>query len=149
MTKYDVIEAIGISVRAALEHINECRKCDKLVTLLRTFSPSHFENGSWNDGGRCEHRSPRVLDDVIEGYECELRSVQVKEVERIRVLNGKVKFRVLDVTRAMLMRHDGHPGAFWGNKWMKGYNDCVHWCLPGPIDIWNDFLMAVLTGKFY
>ncbi|KAJ6887169.1 hypothetical protein NC651_027500 [Populus alba x Populus x berolinensis] len=44
----------------------------------------------------------------------------------------------------MLMRPDGHPNSYWGNKWMKGYNDCVHWCIPGPIDAWNDFLIALL-----
>ncbi|KAL4360834.1 hypothetical protein GQ457_04G033440 [Hibiscus cannabinus] len=53
----------------------------------------------------------------------------------------------LDVTRAMLMRPDGHPGEFWGNKWMQGHNDCVHWCLSGPIDVWNDFLMPVLKRE--
>ncbi|XP_022133636.1 protein trichome birefringence-like 19 [Momordica charantia] len=24
------------------------------------------------------------------------------------------------------------------------YNDCVHWCLPGPIDAWSDFLLEML-----
>ncbi|BAB10899.1 unnamed protein product [Arabidopsis thaliana] len=44
----------------------------------------------------------------------------------------------------MLMRPDGHPNSYWGNKWMKGFNDCTHWCLPGPINAWSEFLMAIL-----
>ncbi|KAK1568442.1 hypothetical protein Q3G72_024565 [Acer saccharum] len=157
VTKFDVIEAIGMSFRSAFEYISQCKKCNSnLVTLLRTFSPSHFENGSWNTGGSCNKTSPYNDRDHVGSYEWELRSTQVKEIERVRRLlllqdnyNKKQlgkKFGVLDVTRAMLMRADGHPGAYWGNKWMKGYNDCVHWCLPGPIDLWNDFLMAILTN---
>lgn len=30
---------------------------------------------------------------------------------------------------------------------VKDYNDCVHWCLPGPIDVWNEFLMAILEKE--
>ncbi|KAK3183511.1 hypothetical protein Dsin_030797 [Dipteronia sinensis] len=156
VTKFDVIEAIGMSFRSAFEYISQCEKCNNnLVTLLRTFSPSHFEDGSWNTGGSCNKTSPYNDRDHVGSYEWELRSTQVKEIERVRrllLLKGNYnkkqlgkKFGVLDVTRAMLMRADGHPGAYWGNKWMKGYNDCVHWCLPGPIDLWNDFLMAILT----
>jgi len=22
--------------------------------------------------------------------------------------------------------------------------DCVHWCLPGPVDTWNEFLLQML-----
>lgn len=151
VTKYDVLDAIGMSFRAALRYINECKQCKKIVTLLRTFSPAHFENGTWNTGGSCNRTSPygeREID--LTDYQWKLRSIQVEEIERARNEAGKKgrkRFRVLDVTRAMLMRPDGHPGAYWGNKWMKGYNDCVHWCLPGPIDVWNDFLMAFLTEE--
>lgn len=69
--------------------------------------------------------------------------MQVEELERAKKTVGEGRrFGVLDVTRAMMMRPDGHPGEFWGNKWMQGYNDCVHWCMPGPVDMWSEFLMA-------
>ncbi|XP_057983258.1 xyloglucan O-acetyltransferase 4 isoform X2 [Malania oleifera] len=141
--------AIKMAFRSALERINGCGECKGMVTLLRTFSPAHFENGSWDTGGACERTSPLGEGEVNLGsQEWELRTIQVKEVERARRKGRKKgkRFGAVDVTRAMLMRPDGHPGAHWGNKWMKGYNDCVHWCMPGPIDAWNDFLMAVL-GK--
>lgn len=57
---------------------------------------------------------------------------------------GAKRFKLLDVAKATMMQPDGHPGSQWDNQWMNGYNDCVHWCLPGPIDIWNDLLFAVL-----
>uniref|UniRef100_A0A6N2LPV3 Uncharacterized protein n=1 Tax=Salix viminalis TaxID=40686 RepID=A0A6N2LPV3_SALVM len=143
VTDEGVVFALRMAFRAALSHINQCKKCEGMVTLLRTFSPSHFENGSWNSGGSCNRTRPyseRKID--LGGYEWEMRRMQVEEIERAK-RKGK-RFGVVDVTKAMLMRPDGHPGAFWGNQWMQGYNDCVHWCLPGPIDVWNDLLLALL-----
>lgn len=151
LTKYDVADALGMAFKATFKYINNCRGCRRnLVTLLRTFAPAHFENGTWNTGGNCNRTSPYSKKEIeySEGNnDWKLRNIQVKEVERARKEGEKndKKFEILDVTRAMLMRPDGHPGAFWGNKWMKGYNDCVHWCLPGPIDVWSDFLMATIS----
>ncbi|KAM7267150.1 hypothetical protein ACFE04_009316 [Oxalis oulophora] len=145
ITQVDVNYAIRRTLRAALNHVNRCENCN-VVTILRTFSPSHFENGSWNTGGGCNRTSPSTDDEIdMERWEWDIRKIQVEEIERAR--NQGKMFRVLDVTRAMMMRADGHPGLFWGNKWMKGYSDCVHWCLPGPIDIWSDFLLAVMEEK--
>lgn len=143
VTDEGVVFALRMAFRAAFSHINHCKKCEGIVTLLRTFSPSHFENGFWNTGGSCNRTSPYSEQKIdFGGYEWEIRRMQVEEIERAKK-KGK-SFGVLDVTMAMLMRPDGHPGAFWGNQWMKGYNDCVHWCLPGPIDVWNELLLALL-----
>ncbi|OAY29896.1 protein ALTERED XYLOGLUCAN 4-like [Manihot esculenta] len=145
VTDKGVSFAVSMALRAALNHINNCKKCKNIVTLWRTFSPSHFENGFWNTGGSCNRTSPVSEKEIDYGArEWELRNKQVDEVERANKRRQGKRFEVLDVTRAMLMRPDGHPGDFWGNKWMKGYNDCVHWCLPGPIDLWSDLLLAVL-----
>ncbi|GKV08578.1 hypothetical protein SLEP1_g20191 [Rubroshorea leprosula] len=150
VTDHGVAFALRLALRSALRYINRCKKCRARVTLIRTFSPAHFEQGAWNTGGRCNRTTPFGEEEInLGGNEWEMRSMQVEEVEKARKGGQKRgnMFGILDVTKAMLMRSDGHPGEFWGNKWMKGYNDCVHWCLPGPIDIWNDFLMAVLRRE--
>lgn len=145
--------ALKMSFRIALAHINACEECEGMLTFLRTFSPAHFKNGSWDGGGSCNRTSPiaELVEVESSGFCLDLGKIQAEEIERARKIQekqrGKKIFEVLDVTMAMLMRGDGHPGAYWGNKWMKGYNDCVHWCLPGPIDVWNDFLMAMLRKK--
>lgn len=146
VTNLGLVYALRRTFQTALNHINRCEECRGMVTLLRTFSPAHFEHGTWNDGGTCNRTMPfRESEVKLGGTEWEIKKVQVEEVERIKVegeKNGK-RFEVLDVTKAMLMRPDGHPGSYW-NKWADGYNDCVHWCLPGPIDVWNDLLLGVL-----
>lgn len=49
------------------------------------------------------------------------------------------QFDFLDITEMMAMRVDGHPGPYW--PWGSRSNDCLHWCLPGPIDFWNGLLL--------
>ncbi|RZC61722.1 hypothetical protein C5167_023489 [Papaver somniferum] len=143
-----VLFAIDKAFGTALKSINDCNGCNKgLLTLLRTFSPAHFENGSWNGGGTCNRTSPYTEEQVnFASMEWELRGIQVRAVKNIEKKEGK-RFEILDITRAMMMRPDGHPGLMKSNQYLKEYSDCVHWCLPGPIDVWNDLLMAVLQKK--
>ena len=58
------------------------------------------------------------------------------------------RFMLMDATAAMLMRPDGHPSRYghWPNEKVQLYNDCIQWCLPGPIDIWNDMLFQMLLA---
>ena len=154
ITSYNPDITIRKAFRTAFKHINACKECGrkKMVTVLRTFAPAHFENGDWNTGGYCNRTSPVSESEVDFGrFDWEVRGIQMEEFERARsegIIMGKLglhnRFEVVDAARAMLMRPDGHPGEHWGNKWMRGYNDCTHWCLPGPIDVWSELLLAVL-----
>ncbi|XP_050224942.1 xyloglucan O-acetyltransferase 3-like [Mercurialis annua] len=144
---YNLEYGIERITRLVLKYINNCKQCKSgLVTLLRTYSPAHFENGSWNTGGNCNRTKPFREGEInLESSELKLRSIQAEELQKARKVGKRGNyFEILDVTKAMLMRPDGHPDGYWGNKWMQGYNDCVHWCMPGPIDVWNDLLMALL-----
>ncbi|KAK6928230.1 Trichome birefringence-like, N-terminal domain [Dillenia turbinata] len=133
--------------RTALKYISTCNDCRDLTTILRTISSAHPKKGSWGSGGYCRRTRPLREEEIsIGGSPWESRNIQLKEFRRAKTENrdkGK-KYDVIDVTRAMLMRPDGHPGLQHGEKWRKAVDDCLHWCLPGPIDVWNDFLLAVL-----
>ncbi|KAF9624756.1 hypothetical protein IFM89_013837, partial [Coptis chinensis] len=135
--------------RTAFRAINSLKNF-KGITFLRTFAPSHFENGLWNEGGNCVRRRPFLSTEThLDGQDLELYMTQLEEfkgAEREGVQTGK-QFRLLDTTEATLMRPDGHPSKYghWPEENATLYNDCVHWCLPGPIDTWNDFLLEMLT----
>lgn len=144
VTSFGPEHALRLAMRSTFDHINKCEGCGEMVTLLRTFSPPHFENGTWDSGGTCPRTRPYRETEISMGSdEWLFRNAQAEEVKRAMKDRGRM-FGVLDVTRAMMMRPDGHPGEYWNNEWMKGYNDCVHWCMPGPIDVWSDFLMNEL-----
>ncbi|XP_044960576.1 protein ALTERED XYLOGLUCAN 4-like [Hordeum vulgare subsp. vulgare] len=146
LTDFGVAGGVRRVVRAALEGIARCRGCKRgLVTLLRTYTPSHFEHGTWYDGGYCNRTRPSEEGEVsLKGVEWELRAVQREEVWRAREASGgKRFFEAMDVTKAMMMRPDGHPN--WHSVNRKISNDCLHWCLPGPVDMWNEMLLQRLA----
>ncbi|XP_010257818.1 PREDICTED: protein trichome birefringence-like 19 [Nelumbo nucifera] len=134
--------------RTAFRVINSLENF-KGITFLRTFSPSHFENGEWNKGGDCVRTRPFMNNETrLEGITLELYLTQIEEFKYAEREGRKrgLRFRLLDATQAMLLRPDGHPSRYghWAHENVTLYNDCVHWCLPGPIDTWNDFLLEML-----
>lgn len=124
-------------------------KTYKGITFLRTYAPSHFENGEWNKGGNCLRKWPfRSNETTLAGDGLELYLTQMEEfsaAEREGKKEG-LRFRLLDTTQAMLLRPDGHPSSYghWPHENVTLFNDCVHWCLPGPIDSWSDFMLHML-----
>lgn len=58
-----------------------------------------------------------------------------------RALKGS-RFQILDITRVSEFRADAHPSAAGG----KRHDDCMHWCLPGLTDTWNDLFIAHLSS---
>jgi hypothetical protein len=52
---------------------------------------------------------------------------------------------VLDVAPGVLLRQDSHPQFKYGKRQRQ---DCLHYCLPGPIDTWVElFAAAVRYGE--
>ncbi|KAJ3700603.1 hypothetical protein LUZ61_004308 [Rhynchospora tenuis] len=153
LTEYSVPYVIRRVVRKALESIQSCQNCDKLITFLRSHTTSHFEKGSWSNGGYCNRTEPlneREID--FDGQEWEIRRIQMEEIERIKGFDGvgdanrMKRYKWLDVTKAMMMRADGHPGKYYNKELFRFGNDCLHWCLPGPVDMWNEMLMLNLIN---
>ncbi|XP_011099299.1 protein trichome birefringence-like 19 [Sesamum indicum] len=124
----------------------------KGVTFLRTFAPSHFEGGPWDKGGNCVRKRPfKRKETSLRDFSLEMYLIQLEELKIARRAgrrNGG-KFRLFDATKPMLLRPDGHPSKYgnWPVANQTFANDCVHWCLPGPIDSWNDFLQELLKRE--
>nr|DAD36324.1 TPA_asm: hypothetical protein HUJ06_006965 [Nelumbo nucifera] len=127
----------------------------KGLILFRTSTPDHFENGEWHNGGTCDRKRP-FKEGEIEAKLAErvLREIELDEfakAESIASENG-VKLKLFDTTQLSLLRPDGHPGPyrhfqpFAVDKNAKVQYDCLHWCLPGPIDSWNDLLMELVVN---
>ena len=51
-------------------------------------------------------------------------------------------FHILDITQMSEYRADAHPSTAGGKK----HDDCMHWCLPGVTDTWNDLFIATLNN---
>ncbi|KAK6128817.1 hypothetical protein DH2020_037453 [Rehmannia glutinosa] len=122
------------------------------VAFLRTYAPSHFEGAAWDKGGDCARTRPYGRNEVVlEDYSLEMYLIQLEELRIAQKAGRRTggRFRLFDATRAMLLRPDGHPSKYghWPVANQTFANDCVHWCLPGPIDSWNDFLQELLKRE--
>ncbi|GLU00782.1 hypothetical protein SLE2022_181270 [Rubroshorea leprosula] len=126
----------------------------KAFAFLRTTTPDHFENGEWFSGGTCNRTVPFKEGEVdVRDIDALMRDVELEEFEKAAAkasANGVI-LRLLDTTRLSLLRPDGHPGPyrqfqpFADDKNAKVQNDCLHWCLPGPIDSWNDLVLEMMV----
>ncbi|CAM6022033.1 unnamed protein product [Sphagnum balticum] len=153
----------------------------KGITVLRSFAPDHFENGSWDSGGSCPRKEPGgvPLDSLTE----KMYQIQIEEFHKLVSSHGSLlhessssnssmssqlgskedeknglvaavvrtsRLKLVDITNLAQIRADGHPNAyrmyqpFAKENVGRIQNDCLHWCLPGPIDVWNDVLMESL-----
>lgn len=127
----------------------------KGMTFFRTSTPEHFENGEWYNGGFCNRTQP-VKEGEFNLTEVSriLHEIELDEFKKASVKASEkgMSLKLFDVTALSLLRPDGHPGAyrffqpFAKDKNAKIIYDCLHWCLPGPIDSWNDLLMEMIVN---
>ncbi|KAH7651575.1 PC-Esterase protein [Dioscorea alata] len=124
----------------------------KPFVVFRTWTPDHFEYGKWYNGGVCNRTQP-YKEGEYDGDPTDhaMRRAEIEEFEhaaKIGVKNG-MQMKLLDTYHLSLLRPDGHPGPYRtfppiNDKNKKVQNDCLHWCLPGPIDTWNELLMKMV-----
>ncbi|KAF7021054.1 hypothetical protein CFC21_034065 [Triticum aestivum] len=106
-----------------------------LKAFYRSISPRHFFNGDWDTGGRCDSTSP-----LAKGSGISLNRSEDTDAEGA-VMGTRV--RLLDVTALSRLRDEGHISRY-SIKATQGIQDCLHWCLPGVPDTWNEILTAQL-----
>ncbi|GLT25104.1 hypothetical protein SLA2020_002560 [Shorea laevis] len=105
----------------------------RLKVFFRTISPRHFLNGDWNTGGTCNNTTP-----LTKGSEV-LQDESSDSVVEDAVKGTKIK--ILDITAISVLRDEAHMSGY-SIRPTNGMNDCLHWCLPGVPDTWNELLVA-------
>ncbi|XWS29913.1 hypothetical protein CRYUN_Cryun24cG0071100 [Craigia yunnanensis] len=105
----------------------------RLKAFFRTISPRHFRNGDWNTGGTCNNTAP-----LTGGSEVLQDESSDKFVEGAV---GGTKVKILDITAISELRDEAHMSGY-SIRPIQGMNDCLHWCLPGVPDTWNELLIA-------
>ncbi|KAL9338387.1 hypothetical protein Peur_070156 [Populus x canadensis] len=158
--KINSVEAFGISVETILTSIATHPNFTGL-TILRTYSPDHYEGGAWNTGGSCTGKEkPLAPGELVEnGFTEIMHKKQITGFDRaINKATNKSKLKLMDITESFGYRHDGHPGPYRSpdpNKLTKRSphgkpppQDCLHWCMPGPVDTWNELVFEIIRRDF-
>ncbi|GAB2285938.1 Protein trichome birefringence-like 35 [Dionaea muscipula] len=118
-----------------------------------TMSPTHQWSREWepagSDGNCYGEQSPIDLE-TYWGSGSDLATMQM--VRKVLSRLG-AKVTVLNITQLSEYRKDGHPSIyrkFWETLSPEqlskpdSYSDCIHWCLPGVPDVWNQLLFHFL-----
>lgn len=151
--RYSLRMAFRSALRAAATGSH--RHATRRTVIVRTISPSHYENGTWNGDGDCLRTRPaRRGEWELNAMEKDMHRIQVEEfaaaAEETAGKRGKEAARMLlmDATEAMAQRPDAHQSKYrlWQPDKFKVSRDCVHWCLPGAMDACNDMLFHMLIG---
>ncbi|KAF9616067.1 hypothetical protein IFM89_028533 [Coptis chinensis] len=108
-------------------------KHPKLKAFFRTISPRHFFHGDWNSGGSCDNTTP------LAGGK-EVLQDESADPSAFSAVNG-TGVKLLDITALSQLRDEGHISRY-SIKATPGVQDCLHWCLPGVPDTWNEVLFA-------
>ncbi|KAJ4811038.1 Protein trichome birefringence [Rhynchospora pubera] len=152
-TDYNIFDAFRKVLRTSLKEVTKrFYKSDKTV-VVATFTLAHFE-GEWKFGTCLKTEPNKEGDAEMPHLENEMRKLAIEEVARavkdVKEMNGWLRIEALDVTKLTFLRPDGHPGPYmFPNPFANGIkegvpNDCVHWCMPGPIDTWNAILLELM-----
>lgn len=124
--------------------------------VFRSFSPDHFENGRWDNGGECVRTTPGgVAMHYVTKWMLDIQKEAFKNVTGTLNAADKLRIKMLNVTNIAQFRADAHPNVYRTfqpySKEHQGFvqKDCLHWCLPGSIDTWNDLLVQSLQDVIH
>ncbi|KAK9154037.1 hypothetical protein Sjap_001517 [Stephania japonica] len=117
-----------------------------------TMSPTHLWSWEWEaeSKGNCFGQKTPIDMQNYWGTGSDLPTMRMVE-KVLESLSWKVS--VLNITQLSEYRKDGHPSIyrkFWETfspqqlSNPSSYSDCIHWCLPGVPDVWNELLFNFL-----
>ncbi|KAK8971281.1 hypothetical protein KSP40_PGU011682 [Platanthera guangdongensis] len=123
-----------------------------LYMSLKSIFSRCFRSREWNPGseGNCFEEKTSIN---IEGYWGSGSDPNTMQMVRSILDRLDSKVTVINITQLSEYRKDGHPSIyrkFWETFSPQQlanpstYSDCIHWCLPGVPDVWNELLFNLL-----
>ncbi|KAK4418893.1 protein trichome birefringence-like 34 [Sesamum alatum] len=131
-------------------HINRT----KTKLFFTSLSPYPLGNTVWSTDDSCHNKTEPILDERYWASAANRSMMRIVESTIEKLSERGVKVEYLNITQLSGYREDAHPSifrTFWGtltNEEVKNnvdrYADCMHWCLPGVPDVWNQILYAYI-----
>ncbi|XVF40765.1 hypothetical protein PTKIN_Ptkin01aG0141600 [Pterospermum kingtungense] len=134
------------------ENVNPTRTS----VFFSSMAPTHMKSSFWNNtkGIKCMNETTPILNistlDV--GTNRQLLNIAVNVTQSL-----KIPLHFLNITTLSEYRKDAHTSIYAapGGKLLTPeqksdpatYADCVHWCLPGLPDTWNELLYSNIISQ--
>ncbi|CAA0834431.1 Protein trichome birefringence-like 33 [Striga hermonthica] len=145
-------EAYGMAMKSMLRWVKKNMDPKKTRVFFTSMSPSHGKSVDWGGepNGNCYNETSMISDPNYWGSDSRKSIMRV-----IGQVFGKSKVPItfLNITQLSSYRKDAHT-SIYKKQWSPltpeqlanpaSYADCVHWCLPGLQDTWNELLFAKL-----
>ncbi|PKA46042.1 hypothetical protein AXF42_Ash021248 [Apostasia shenzhenica] len=152
--EYNVPRAYRLALQTWSKWVESSLNPQTQEAFFMTLSPTHLWSWEWRAGsnGNCYNESHPITNEEFRGAGSSLEIMEaVKEA-----VGGmkKMKVMILNITQLSEYRKDGHTSVFSERRGKlltreqrsepEVYADCIHWCLPGVPDTWNEILYAYL-----
>ncbi|XP_010554669.1 PREDICTED: protein ESKIMO 1-like [Tarenaya hassleriana] len=159
-TEYEEIErptAYGRVLKTWGDWVDQNIDPNHTTVFFSSMSPLHIKSLDWEnpDGIKCALETRPILNMSMPfsvGTDYRLFAVAKNVTHSL-----KVPVRFLNITRLSEYRKDAHTSVYTirQGKMLTAeqqadpttYADCIHWCLPGLPDTWNEFLYAGIISR--
>ncbi|KAK9913785.1 hypothetical protein M0R45_037594 [Rubus argutus] len=145
-------DAYRMAMKSMVRWVRRNMDPKKTRVFFTSMSPSHAKSIDWGGEpeGNCYNQTSMIEDPNYWGSDSRKNIMEVIGEEF-----GKTKVPVsfLNITQLSSYRRDAHT-SIYKKQWNPltpeqlanpvSYADCVHWCLPGLQDTWNELLFAKL-----
>ncbi|KAL4387713.1 hypothetical protein GQ457_09G030650 [Hibiscus cannabinus] len=130
--------------------VNKNVNPNRTTVFFSSMSPLHIKSLDWNnpDGIKCALETTPILNQSMHLNVGTDRRLYVVAANITR--NMKVPVHFIDITTLSEYRKDAHTAVHTIRQGKlltpeqkadpATYADCIHWCLPGLPDTWNEFL---------
>ncbi|KAL6131658.1 hypothetical protein ACLB2K_070032 [Fragaria x ananassa] len=143
-------EAYRMAMKSMLRWVRRNMDRNKTRVFFTGMSPSHGKSIDWGGepNGNCYNQTSLIEDRNYWGSDSRKNIMEVIGEE---FRKSKVPISFLNITQLSSYRKDAHT-SIYKKQWSPltpeqlanpvSYADCVHWCLPGLQDTWNELLFA-------
>ncbi|XP_077214499.1 trichome birefringence-like protein (DUF828) isoform X2 [Tasmannia lanceolata] len=145
--------AYRISLKTWANWVDSTVNPNETRVFFTTMSPTHMRSADWHNkkGIRCYNETRPVMEKGHWGSGSDRRMMNVVTsiVDRM-----KVPVSFINITQLSEHRIDGHTSVYTETQGKvlteeqkadpQRYADCIHWCLPGVPDTWNQLFYAYL-----
>ncbi|XP_076883035.1 xylan O-acetyltransferase 1-like [Bidens hawaiensis] len=130
---------------------------NRTTVFFSSMSPLHIKSLDWNnpDGIKCAKETSPILNmsmPINVGTDWRLFYAATDVIQSM-----KIPVHFLNITSLSEYRKDAHTSVYTIRQGKMltleqqadpdTYADCIHWCLPGLPDIWNEFLYTRIISR--
>ncbi|GKU92181.1 hypothetical protein SLEP1_g5944 [Rubroshorea leprosula] len=145
-------DAYRMAMRSMLRWARKNMNPKKTRVFFTSMSPTHGKSIDWGgeEGKNCYNETTLIEDPTYWGSDS--RKGVMKVIGEV-FSQSKFPITFLNITQLSSYRKDAHT-SIYKKQWNPlteeqlanpaSYADCVHWCLPGLQDTWNELLFTKL-----